>query len=672
MAPAFELREYQQYAIDKLTNNLRLLPHANPLIVLPTGAGKSYVMSEGIRRLHLASPASRTLVLTHRVELVRQDLKHLCQIAPDLSVAVCCSDIKQRELTQARASALPPHKAQAIIGTVQTVASRLLKNPSYLGDLSYVWVDEAHWVPHRLQTNNQGDSQLWYLRALQRAAPTPDTRIIGMTATPWRTNGRHLCDFSTRNALLRAYTTNPEAVRYDPASSYIFNYVTYDGSQYIPDMIKDGYLARVTSRLSDICDLQGKPEPNQRLSTDFSRIRINSKTDDYDVQELETEMLARIDEAISIILAMPPEVTQRKCWIAFLPGQGSAISMAEKLTAAGIPARACTYQYPAGGSMARRKVIEDFKAGKFTCLCSVDMFTEGFDVPNVDLMLMMRRTKSPRLYVQMLGRGMRQDPDHPKRECFALDLVGVIDAMDSIMKVYAGAQRSGKLMPDPETLSPAIKEVTCVYCRAPIARNLFPRKPELYKFHCPHCDEQLYAQSVSMAIADGIDKDDADQHDDRQKILDNTDGLGQVGLAGQDVDLLPQNSLMHVQEEMTFNVNKPRRIDAYTLRLSYPDITCTPHISQNGNYCVRAQIDLRIGDSPVSGQHSVFVYMPAKTCINMLRRIAPDKPSDLSAPGILEAICSTVQQYTRKVKLTWDQTGQYRNLPRLVKFTMAP
>ena len=668
MARAFELREYQQFAISKLTENLLELPYSNPLIVLPTGSGKSYVMSEGIRRLHLASPASRTLVLTHRTELVRQDLKHLRQIAPDLSAAVCCADITPRELTQAGVSDLPPHKAQAVIGTVQTVASRLLKNPSYLGDLSYVWVDEAHWVPHRLQTNNQGDSQPLYLRALQRAAPTPDTRIIGMTATPWRTNGGHLCDFSTRNALSRAYTTNPGALRYDPASPYVFNYVTYDGAQYINEMIRDGYLVRVTSKLSDICDLHGQPEPNQRLSTDFGKIKIDSRTNDYDVHELEAEMLTSLDEAIAIILSMPPEVTQRKRWIAFLPAQGSAIRMAEKLTAAGIPARACTYQYPAGGSMARRKVIEDFKAGKFTCLCSVEKFAEGFDVPNIDLMLMMRHTKSARLYIQMLGRGMRQDPDHPKRECFALDLVGVVEDMGSIDKVYRKARLSGKLMPDPDALHPSIKEIACVHCRSPIARNLFPRKPELYKFCCPHCDERLYSLPVSMATASG--QDGAGQHDDRKQIQDNTDSLGPVGLAGQDVDLLPQYSVVHVQNRITIDVNKPYSSVSYTRILKYPDVTCTPHVSQNGNYCVRMRVGLRVGDSPVDGQHTVPVYIPAKICTIALRRL--DMPDDLSAPGVLETLCLTFQEYTREVELVWDQTGRYHDFPRLVKFTMAP
>ena len=53
----------------------------------------------------------------------------------------------------------------------------------------------------------------------------------------------------------------------------------------------------------------------------------------------------------------------------------------------------------------RDKILEEFKAGQIQALTSVGVLTTGFDFPDIDLIVMMRPTMSPGLYLQMAGRG---------------------------------------------------------------------------------------------------------------------------------------------------------------------------------------------------------------------------------------------------------------------------
>jgi DNA repair protein RadD len=70
----------------------------------------------------------------------------------------------------------------------------------------------------------------------------------------------------------------------------------------------------------------------------------------------------------------------------------------------------------------RDEVIAAFKAGKYQALVNSDVLTTGFDFPAIDLIIMLRPTRSPGLWVQMLGRGTR--PWEGKVNCLVLDFAG--------------------------------------------------------------------------------------------------------------------------------------------------------------------------------------------------------------------------------------------------------
>ena len=59
--------------------------------------------------------------------------------------------------------------------------------------------------------------------------------------------------------------------------------------------------------------------------------------------------------------------------------------------------------------MDRTEAIEKLESGKIKVVFSVDMFNEGVDIPSVDMVMFLRPTESPIVFLQQLGRGLRRN-----------------------------------------------------------------------------------------------------------------------------------------------------------------------------------------------------------------------------------------------------------------------
>src|SRR5690625_7974550 len=55
----------------------------------------------------------------------------------------------------------------------------------------------------------------------------------------------------------------------------------------------------------------------------------------------------------------------------------------------------------------RKQIIKDFRKGKITILCNVDLISVGFDCPDVDCCILLRPTDSTALYIQQACRALR-------------------------------------------------------------------------------------------------------------------------------------------------------------------------------------------------------------------------------------------------------------------------
>jgi hypothetical protein len=113
-------------------------------------------------------------------------------------------------------------------------------------------------------------------------------------------------------------------------------------------------------------------------------------------------------------------VTELKRWdrkkaIAFLPEVDTSVRLVTLLRQRGIEAG------HADGTTGkfRASSVEAFKNGDLQVLCNVNLFTEGFDAPETDCVILLRPTQSRALWCQMIGRGLRTSPG--KTDCLILD-----------------------------------------------------------------------------------------------------------------------------------------------------------------------------------------------------------------------------------------------------------
>ena len=95
-----------------------------------------------------------------------------------------------------------------------------------------------------------------------------------------------------------------------------------------------------------------------------------------------------------------------------------SLNVADKFNAAGIPA---AHVDGDTDKALRAKIVNDFKQGRFKILCNVDLFGEGFDVPNMDAVILARPTKSLTLFIQQSMRPMRPDPNNPNKVATIID-----------------------------------------------------------------------------------------------------------------------------------------------------------------------------------------------------------------------------------------------------------
>ena len=102
-----------------------------------------------------------------------------------------------------------------------------------------------------------------------------------------------------------------------------------------------------------------------------------------------------------------------------LPQVEHAQTLAAILSADGISARAVS---GSTDRYTRRRIVEDFRAGKLKVLVNYGVFREGFDAPKTRAIIVARPVYSPNLYFQMIGRGLRGVKNGGNDRCLILDV----------------------------------------------------------------------------------------------------------------------------------------------------------------------------------------------------------------------------------------------------------
>ena len=92
--------------------------------------------------------------------------------------------------------------------------------------------------------------------------------------------------------------------------------------------------------------------------------------------------------------------------------------------------------------------IDDFRAGRVRVLTNYNVFTEGFDVPQVDAVFITRPTFSPNVYQQMIGRGLRGPLNGGKEEVLVVNVADNIANYGEDLAFYHFAHLWGGRRPE--------------------------------------------------------------------------------------------------------------------------------------------------------------------------------------------------------------------------------
>ncbi|MBX4264464.1 DEAD/DEAH box helicase family protein [Clostridium estertheticum] len=146
---------------------------------------------------------------------------------------------------------------------------------------------------------------------------------------------------------------------------------------------------------------------------------ISFKNGKYDEFELEKALM--INKRSNLILKHYEKYNSKRA-LGFCSSRHHAIYMSKYFNENGIKACAVISGEQNEFSMDRRDAVDKLKTGELNIIFSVDMFNEGLDIPQIDMILLLRPTESPTIFLQQLGRGLRKYKD--KKYVNVLDFIG--------------------------------------------------------------------------------------------------------------------------------------------------------------------------------------------------------------------------------------------------------
>ena len=337
------LRPYQIAALRGISTAWN--EHQRTLLVLATGLGKTTVCVEvALRRK--AAGRGRTLMVAHRIELVRQ-LAERAELG-GLSVEVESGDSLASPLGTLQGA------SDVVVATVQTLKGRRLDRwgPRSFGTIV---IDEAH---HATAAS--------YRTVLDHF---PEAKVLGLTATPDR--GDKIAIGHVIPSLAFAYG--------------------------IREGIADGFLARL------------RIIPIDWPSMDLSTIAVRRQEHGRDFSPEQLAKQARREQSIhEVAVPITLERGDRQT-LSFHPSVEVAHEVA-RVMAAHMDANRVSSLDGTSNAEDRREVLRRYLCGDVHALANCALFTEGFDAPSTACVAIGRPTQSRSLYAQMIGRGTRLAP----------------------------------------------------------------------------------------------------------------------------------------------------------------------------------------------------------------------------------------------------------------------
>lgn len=430
--------DYQKAVVDSFSRSWKRRPEAAPVATAPTGSGKSVIIGSFCNRVTVAG--KRVLNIVPNYELVKQNEKAIRECT-NSEVGVFAAQAKRFE-----------GDADIVVGNIDSIWSRLRRRATTLGKIDYIIVDECDLV----NKENKGMYRE-VISIIENAYGS--VRVCGVTATPFRTGqGMIIKDSNDDEAL--------------------FDELTYEIT--IPQLIQAGKLCNIRSvsveEKYDISELvkRGEDYTKESLATLSYQKKVT---------------LSSVRESIAL-------AKDRTSCIVFCSGIEHGENILDVLKSEGESA-----VFPHGGTPTkqRKEMFDGHKSGEFKWLVTCEMATVGYNHPPVDFLALMRPTQSLRLYMQMLGRGMRTSEG--KVDCivadysFNIDRHGPIDQIEIEKKVKTRKKRQG------EVFQPKKKCPKCLFGGV-----------EIHLKKCPMCDYVFESMAIKtetashgMILSDGVE-----------------------------------------------------------------------------------------------------------------------------------------------------------------------
>lgn len=421
------LRPYQA-ALEAAVYNGWNAGNRNMLAVLPTGGGKSRIMSEIISKCHALGEV--VAVIAHRNELVGQMSIHVARHGIKHRIIGSASTISEvtalhREEFNGRSFINPD--ANTAVASIDTLNARAEKLEKWFPLVNRWFLDEAH---HALVANKWG-------KGIERFT---NAYGLGVTATPKRADGMGLGS-------------------------------AWDG--VFDDMVL-GPTMRELINLGALSDYE-IAIPDSDFEIDEADLAASG--------DWSTAKMREASKKSHIVGDVVREYAMRalgRKFICFATDVETANEMANNFNAAGISCAAVSAKTPAH---VRNEMIRRFKNGQLLGLVNVDLFGEGFDVPAVEVVIMARPTASLAVYLQQFGRALRVLPGK---------ICGLIIDHVSNWKRHGfpdkphdwslarREKRGGKKEKDPE-------EIDLTVCRGTVEQPGCSRPYEKFHAVCPYC-----------------------------------------------------------------------------------------------------------------------------------------------------------------------------------------
>lgn len=253
------------------------------------------------------------------------------------------------------------------VASIQTLLSKKnIENISQI-NFNFIIIDEAH---HAMANSYK---KLWKL--------FPGTKKLGLTATPWRMNKQGF------RSLFDDIIVSPS----------------------IQKFITEGYLS-----VYDYASIA----PESDLQAEIDEIDAFAADGDYDVDELEKRLDK--DRIRARLLKSYQNYVRGKKGIIYAINKMHSRHICDLYQSAGVNIVSIDSDTPA---VERALLVKSFKEGLIQVICNVDIFSEGFDCPDVEFIQLARPTRSLVKYLQQVGRGLRCHKN--KTKTVILDNVGL-------------------------------------------------------------------------------------------------------------------------------------------------------------------------------------------------------------------------------------------------------